>query len=129
MRRRRAVAALAGAAGLWALAVVGGCAGAGRDAANYAGVYRAGFETQAFWPADGAGPYWVEGDAKALDALDAAVKRANGGSPWGGVRVELEGELSQPGKFGHLNAYERKLRVLKVKAVLGPETDAAGARG
>ncbi|MBU6372004.1 MAG: hypothetical protein KJS97_04690 [Alphaproteobacteria bacterium] len=128
MRRRRALLALVGAA-VGAAAAITACAGAGRDAATYQGVYRAGFETQAFWPADGAGPYWVEGDAKALDALDAAVKRANGGSPWGGVRVELEGALSPPGKYGHLNAYQHKLRVLKVKAVLGPPDDAAGARG
>ena len=115
-------------AGLAALALTA-CAGGARDTATFQGVYRAGFETQAFWPADGAGPYWVDGDARALETLDAAVKRANGGSPWGGVRVEVEGTLSPPGKYGHLNAYERKLRVRKVKAVLGPETDAAGARG
>lgn len=127
--RRRALVALAGAASLMAVAGLGACAGGGRDAATFTGVYRAGFETQAFWPADGAGPYWVDGDAKALDALDAAVKRANGGSPWGGVRVELQGTLSPPGRYGHLNAYERKLRVRKVTSVLGPADDGAGVRG
>lgn len=115
-------------AALLALALLAGCAGSGGQAQDFAGVYRAGFETSAFWPANGDGPYWVEGDKAAMGALDAAVRRANGGSPWGGVGVEVEGVLSKPGKYGHMHAYERELHVKRVKATR-PLDEAAGARG
>ena len=112
-------------AGLLALSA---CAGAAPPATTYSGIYRTGFETQAFWPATGGGPYWVEGETRAMKDLDAAVGKHNGGSPWGGVRVEVRGVLSPPGKFGHLSAYERKLRVKKVVRT-GPADDGAGPRG
>jgi hypothetical protein len=39
--------------------------------------------------------------------------------------VEVRGVLSAPGKYGHLSAYERKLRVKKVVRT-GPADDGAG---
>lgn len=84
---------------------------------SYKGVYRAGFETSAFWPdVGGDGPWWVEGEAKAMAELQGAVAKSNGGMPWGGVAVELEGALSAPGAYGHLGAYQKKLTVKRVKS-------------
>ena len=106
---RAAALALAGLA-------LASCAGDRAEPQTFAGVYRIGFETQAFWPAEGGGPYWVEGDKASLAALAGAVSKANGGLQWGGIAVEVEGLLSPPGKYGHLEAYGRSLRVTRVKA-------------
>jgi len=104
------------------------CAGDRAQLGAYAGVYRAGFETQAFWPASGDGPYWVDGDAAALGALDVAVRRANGGSPWGGISATVQGELSPAGRYGHLGAYTHALHVKRV-VTTRPLDESAGARG
>jgi hypothetical protein len=110
--------------------VLASCAGGERSVSMYTGAYRAGFETQAFWPSgDGpAGPYWVEGGKPVMDALDAAVRKYNGGSPWGGVRLRVKARLSAPGKYGHYGAYGYVLRIERVDKA-GPPDDGAGARG
>jgi hypothetical protein len=95
----------------------------------YSGTYRAGFETQAFWPDEGAGgPYWVEGGKSVTDELDASVRKHNGGSPWGGIRVRVKARLSAPGKYGHLGAYTHVLRIERIDET-GSANDGAGARG
>jgi hypothetical protein len=99
---------------LAALAALPGCATGG---ATFDGVYAVGFETQAFWSAEGEGPWWVDGRGAAGRRLENAVRDANAGLPWGTVRVELRGALSDEGEYGHLGAYERRLTVYEVISV------------
>lgn len=71
------------------------------------------FETSAFRSADGRGPWWLAAEGSAWDQLVAPIQRSGGG-PWGRVALTIEGELSAPGQYGHMGAYERQLRVTRV---------------
>lgn len=109
-------AALAGA-------VVQGCALGPTQ--TFDGVYAVGFETQAFFSADGQGPWWVDGRLGADRRLEEAVRQSNAGHPWGSVRVEVRGALSPAGAYGHMGAYEHRLTVYEVLSVEPFAPDAA----
>lgn len=47
------------------------------------------------------------------DQLVAPI-RTSGGGPWGRVHLVVEGELSAPGHYGQMGAYQRQLRVTRV---------------
>ncbi|MBL8548819.1 MAG: hypothetical protein JNJ73_02455 [Hyphomonadaceae bacterium] len=85
-------------------------------ARRFKGVWDFHFETSAFAPENGGeggqGPYWLSGEGDVWRALTAPFGAT--GRPWGEVAVEIEGELSGPGRYGHMGAYTRELRVTRV---------------
>ena len=62
---------------------------------------------------DGRGPYWLVAEGAAWDEINAPL-RNSGGGPYGRVRLVVEGELSAPGRYGHMGAYTHELRVTRV---------------
>jgi hypothetical protein len=106
MRRRELLAALA--------LVSAGCASTASEApATYLGEWEWRFETSSFASSDGRGPWWLSGEGEVWEQISAPITQAGNG-PWGRVRLTVEGELSAPGTYGHLGAYERELRVTRV---------------
>ncbi len=88
------------------------CASAAPAAPHrYSGTWDFHFETSSFVTDGGEGPYWLVGD-EVWPQLTAPLNEAGG--PWGQVRIIVEGELSDPGQYGHLGAYSRELRVTRV---------------
>ena len=79
---------------------------------RFSGTLDWSFETSAFRTDDGQGPWWLSAeDGKWRDVV--APLQTTGG-PYGHLHVVVEGELSAPGHYGHMGAYERTLRVTRV---------------
>lgn len=72
-----------------------------------------GFETSSFRTDDGRGPYWLSAEGDVWPQVVAPIQ-ASSNRPWGRVHLVIEGELSAPGHYGQLGAYERELRVTRV---------------
>ncbi|MGE3251787.1 MAG: hypothetical protein AB7J28_08490 [Hyphomonadaceae bacterium] len=87
-------------------------AGHEANAERFEGVWDFHFETSSFRTTDRQGPYWLSGDGEVWPQLTAPFGAT--GHPWGTLDVVVEGELSAPGQYGHLGAYERELRVTRV---------------
>jgi hypothetical protein len=98
--------------GLAALAL-SACASTSAGANRYSGEFNWGFETSAFTTDSGQGPYWLSAEPMVWDQLVAPI-RTSGGGPWGRVHLVVEGELSAPGHYGQMGAYQRQLRVTRV---------------
>lgn len=81
---------------------------------RYAGVYVYGFEIEAFYSYDGGDPYWVSAEPAAHEALQAPIPHPVDPQAGARVVVEVQGVLSQPGRYGHLGAYSRELHVTRV---------------
>lgn len=79
---------------------------------RYSGTWDFHFETSAFVSDTGDGPYWLAADGDTWPQLTAPLSETGG--PWGSVHVVVEGDLSAPGHYGHLGAYEHALRVTRV---------------
>ncbi|MGE0595471.1 MAG: hypothetical protein AB7P07_03855 [Hyphomonadaceae bacterium] len=101
---------LIGLFGLGLSACVSSAASAPR---RFSGVWTWSFETSSFAADDGAGPYWLEAEGAVWREITAPIDRSGRG-PWGRTRLVIEGEVSAPGAYGHLGAYERRLRVTRV---------------
>jgi hypothetical protein len=99
-------------AGLLGLALAA-CASAPSGPQRYSGTWEWHFETSAFTTDDGQGPWWLHAEGSTWDQINAPLTRSGGG-PWGRVHLVVEGELSAPGRYGHMGAYERELRVTRV---------------
>lgn len=84
-------------------------------AQRYSGTWDWHFETSAFTTDDGRGPYWLAAEGAVWDEINAPL-RTSGSGPYGRVHLVVEGVLSAPGRYGHLGAYERELRVTRVIA-------------
>lgn len=82
------------------------------EAARYSGAWDFHFETSSFTTDAGEGPYWLSGDGNVWSQLTAPLQAT--GRPWGRLHIVIEGELSEPGQYGHLGAYARELRVTRV---------------
>jgi hypothetical protein len=80
---------------------------------RFAGEWALHFETSAFTASDGGGPYWLSAGRAVWEQLGAPFA-AHGAGPWGRAQIVVEGTLSAPGRYGHLGAYERELRVTRV---------------
>jgi len=80
-----------------------GCAPAsipnGPHSGFFVGYYTWGFETSSFQPCGLDERWWLVGDAELL-------RRVDGGPP---VYLEIHGDLSGIGQYGHRNAYRREL--------------------
>lgn len=79
---------------------------------RFAGTWDFHFETSSFVSDAGEGPYWLAANGDVWPQLTAPF--AEQGGPWGTLDVVIEGELSAPGQYGHLGAYERELRITRV---------------
>jgi hypothetical protein len=99
-------------AGLLGLALAA-CASAAPQTPRFTGTWDWHFETSSFTTDAGEGPYWLHAEGDAWDALNAPFSAAGQGA-WGRLHLVIEGELSTPGRYGHLGAYERELRVTRV---------------
>lgn len=98
-----------------------GCAApkdGGASAQTYSGLYRQGFEQSDFFPDTGGGPWWFtyEGD---LWSQIEPFARGQGRGVAAVVRLEVEGEVSAPGRYGHVGAYERELIASRIVSVTG----------
>ena len=101
---------------LTGLSALCACAGTSqtRNAMRYSGTWDFHFETSSFITDDGRGPWWLSADGEGEIWRRLTAPLEEGGSPWGRVAIVIEGELSEPGRYGHLGAYERELRVTRV---------------
>lgn len=98
--------------GLLGLALAACASGASAGTQRFSGVWDWHFETSAFVADDGEGPYWLSADRATWAQMTAPFEGRT--SPWGRAHIVVEGELSAPGAYGHLGAYERELRVTRV---------------
>lgn len=111
------------AVGLTAVGVAG-CAGRGGDEATgrgeFSGYYYTAFETSNFVPGEDCRnqepTYWLvyergSGFSEALEAAGWKPTRLQA------FYVRFEGELSEPGQYGHLGAYKHEVRVMKTLEV------------
>jgi len=80
---------------------------------RYSGTWDWHFETSSFTTDDGQGPYWLRAEGDSWEHLNAPFQRAGAG-PWGRAHIVVEGELSAPGRYGHMSAYEREFHVTRV---------------
>lgn len=99
-------------AGLLGLAL-SACASTPAAPQRYAGTWDWHFETSAFTTDDGQGPWWLHAEGEAWEQINAPFAAAGAG-PWGRAHLVVEGELSAPGRYGHLGAYSREFRVTRV---------------
>ena len=99
-------------AGLLGLAL-SACASTPTAPHRYAGTWDWPFETSAFTTDDGQGPWWLHAEGQAWEQINAPFAAAGAGR-WGRAHLVVEGELSAPGRYGHLGAYAREFRVTRV---------------
>ncbi|HYD71622.1 MAG TPA: hypothetical protein VEF55_00680 [Candidatus Binatia bacterium] len=78
---------------------------------RFSGAWDWRFETSAFTTDGGEGPYWLVGEGRVWEQLNAPFGDRG---PWGRAHIVVEGTLSAPGQYGHLGAYSRQLRVTRV---------------
>jgi hypothetical protein len=96
-----------------ALLALGACASTpATHAQRYSGTLFWSFETSAFRTDDGQGPYWLSSET-AWPQVVAPLQQPGQG-PYGRVHLVVEGELSPPGRYGHLGAYSNELNVTRV---------------
>jgi hypothetical protein len=99
--------------GLAALAL-SACASSAANSNRFSGAFDWSFETSSFTTDDNQGPYWLSASEPLVWNQVVAPIRTSGGGPWGRLHLVVEGELSAPGHYGHLGAYQRELRVTRV---------------
>lgn len=96
-------------------AFLGACA-MSPAARTYTGVYAEGLETMTFQP-DGQDETWAVAGGEGVYALQAAAHHVT--SPDGvrapfRVRATIRGELSRPGRYGHLGLFRRQITITEV---------------
>ncbi len=99
-------------AGLLGLSLAA-CASTSASPTRFSGTWDWHFETSSFLTDEGRGPYWLSAEGAVWDQINAPL-RERGEGPWGRLHLVVEGELSAPGRYGHMGAYERELRVTRV---------------
>jgi len=105
---------------LVALALAG--CGQGGDGLHR-GYFSNGFETVAFRECGSTEVWWVDGESEAMQSLTEQYMELAGFS-YREVYVELRGDVSAPGAYGHLGAYPREFHVTETVAVGGdPPSD------
>jgi hypothetical protein len=80
---------------------------------TYSGSYLAGCELSDFTPNGHTETWWLSGN------LEAIHRRIEGHhpEPRNPVFITVEGQLSSPGRYGHLGRFPRELRVIRVISV------------
>lgn len=84
------------------------------ESGEYAGHYSVGFEVSEFVPCGSDESWWLVGTAELVSQVQGDEP---GGTPTTPVFVRVRGELSDPGSYGHLGAYDRQLTVTEVVEV------------
>lgn len=84
---------------------------------TYTGIYAEGLETMTFQP-DGREETWAVAGGDGVYGLQAAAPRAyptEGGprAPFR-VRATIRGEVSRPGRYGHLGLFRRQITITEV---------------
>ena len=74
-----------------------------------------GFEVSAFTPLASDERWWVVGEAPYQDLRDRYGELTS--NPYAEIYVEIRGDVSEPGRHGHLGAYTRTIRVTEVVTV------------
>lgn len=91
-----------------------------RSTRQYVGHYEAGWEVQRFRPCQSPESWWTWSTG--------LIQRDPPGAP-GRYFVVLEGEVSAPGRYGHLGAYPRQIVITRVlEARPAGEDDCADPR-
>ena len=93
----------------------------GPTTGEFEGYYSSGFEVSAFLPCGedgdyGNGYWWFKGTTEVYQQYYSLVE-SSGFNPSTGylsVYVRFKGELSPPGSYGHLSAYEREITVTEL---------------
>jgi|GEM_PF-1722531 len=85
----------------------------------FLGHYNLGFEVSVFIPCDRGEAWWTGFDNNEIWKTFEKAVEANKGY----IYVEVEGELSPPGRYGHLGYYCRQLTVKKVTLVRASTPD------
>lgn len=81
---------------------------------TYAGLFRFGFERSDFTRVGTRERWWLTGDIADLTGRIARPSLDKPAELRNPVFLVVEGELSEPGYYGHLGAYRRELRVIEV---------------
>mgnify|MGYP000356759307 CR=1 FL=1 len=100
--------------------LIAAACGGDRGRETFVGYYYTAFETSNFVPGvpcRPAGPtYWLVPEEGS--GFQEALQTAGWQPPaYQAFFVRFEGELSEPGRYGHLGAYEREVRVLRALEV------------
>jgi hypothetical protein len=112
IRPRRLQAGLAPAACLLLALSLAACGGSA--SATHRGHFSYGFETSAFRPCNSDEVWWVTGEG-----ANALIEQYGNAAPadYEEVYAEVRGQVSEPGSYGHLGAYQRELSVTEVVEV------------
>jgi hypothetical protein len=104
------LARLALPAGLLAALSLAACGGT-QASDTHRGYFSYGFETSAFHPCNSDEAWWVTGEGTA-----ALIEQYGQVAPadYEPVYAEVRGQVSEPGAYGHLGAYQRELTVTEV---------------
>jgi len=80
---------------------------------TYSGTYVTGWEFSDFTPSGGSETWWLSGN------LESIYRRTEGRHPelHNLLLVTVEGQLSSPGRYGHLGRFSHELRVTRVISV------------
>lgn len=129
--RRRAALALAGAA----LAALAAAPAPGAQEAVFEGRYTSGFEVSAFEPCGerwAGESWWVMADSAAWAGLRAALdetREGRGPGDYVTVFVRVRGAVTDTGRYGHVGAYDRRLRVTGLASALPADSAACPEEG
>lgn len=115
VRHRRGVLA-ALTAGMGILAGCGGGSDSNGGGTVYRGRFAQGFEMSSFVPCDGEEDWWAVGN------LQPITREAP--YDYSPVYVEVTGAVTEPGRYGHLGAYDRELNIREVRLVQREVPDA-----
>jgi len=96
--------------------------GSGTKTGEFEGYYASGFEVSSFVPcgiaenASYGNGYWLTGTTEFYDQYYALIQSSGFDQSTGylSVYVRFKGELSPPGHYGHLGAYEREVTVTEL---------------
>ncbi len=107
---------------LVAALLLGGCATAPTERI-FIGQYFNGLVVTAFQACGSSERWWVRADQAVMSALYAAAPPRGSLSDGFWLNVEVEGDLSEIGGYGHLSQYPRELHITRViTAHVGPRS-------
>lgn len=118
--RRPAALVLTGSAAALALAAMALIQGTGTQEAVFEGRYTSGFEVSGFDPCGerwSGESWWVMADSAARAGLRASldeVREGRGPGDYVTIFVEVRGAVTDTGRYGHVGAYDRRLRVTEL---------------
>lgn len=111
--------------GLLIAALLGACA-MSPAARTYTGVYAEGLETMTFHP-DGSDETWAVAGGDGVHSLQVAAPQIyatqSGAHAPFRVRATIRGEVSRPGRYGHLGFFPRQITITEVLEATPVEAD------